>query len=265
MTDNNKVKVVLPEDLDYFAGKCRETYVAKRDIEHITKDEIDLMFVPAEDAVTTETALTAKIENGGDIDITDNFALAGTNTEREGRIVMEKSGNVNFHTKTMTVPTNMNVDTKNWCALYVEAGAKVEFNGSTGGISIGDGATSMTVDGPYCITNFGGEVIINGGEYRAHGSCVYGYEGKTVINGGFFDASPITMSGHADKPWTLNLLNDAYKNGTASFVVYGGTFVNFDPSHPDTDDADSYVAEGYEVVSEKQKNGDIWYTVVKKG
>ena len=264
MTTNNKMKLVTPEDLGYFAEKCNDAYVAKRDIEHITKDEIDIMFVPTENAVSSESMLMSKIEKGSNIDFVDDISLAGANTEREGRIVMLKSGDVNFHTKTVAVPSNMNTSTNNWCALYVEVGAKVEFNGSTGGISV-NGTTDMNVDGPYCITNFGGEVIINGGEYRGHGSCVYGYEGKTVINGGFFEATPITMSGHKDQPWTLNLLNDAYKNGTASITVYGGTFVNFDPSNPNTDDAPSYVAEGYEVVSEKQTNGDIWYTVVKKG
>ena len=53
-----------------------------------------------------------------------------------------------------------------------------------------------------------------------------------------------------------------WKKGKAKFIVRGGTFVNFDPSHPNTDDASTYVEEGYKVIQEQKENGDIWYTVV---
>lgn len=46
-------------------------------------------------------------------------------------------------------------------------------------------------------------------------------------------------------------------------MIYGGTFVNFDPSTNPEGAGTSYVAEGYTVISEEQDNGDIWYTVVK--
>ena len=60
------------------------------------------------------------------------------------------------------------------------------------------------------------------------------------------------MSGHKDQPWTLNLLNSAWKEGKANFIVKSGTFVNVDHSNPNTHDADSYVAKGYKVVQEKK-------------
>ena len=52
--------------------------------------------------------------------------------------------------------------------------------------------------------------------------------------------------------------------GTGFINIYGGTFVNFDPSTGGDDPNNIKVAEGYTVVSETQENGDIWYTVVKK-
>ena len=79
--------------------------------------------------------------------------------------------------------------------------------------------------------------------------------GVAIINGGFFDCD--------GSPYTINCIDSAYKNGTANIIVYGGTFVNFDPSNNTAEGAGTnYVAAGYTVVSEEQSNGDIWYTVV---
>lgn len=44
--------------------------------------------------------------------------------------------------------------------------------------------------------------------------------------------------------------------------IYGGTFVNFDPSTGGQDPNNIKVADGYTVISEIQANGDVWYTVV---
>lgn len=267
MTDDmkkapQKQSIVITDALGYFKAKCDDTYVKQHDVHIISADEIDKMFVLEEDRVEDVAALNAKIEKGGQIDIMDNFTMP-TGTTREDRPIFYKDANVNFHDNIITVPSALNVeDGKNWCALYVEEGATVVFNGTeNGGICI-DGATDENKDGPYCITNFGGNITIKGGKYVAHGCCVYGYAGKTVIEDGFFEASPIAMDGHETQPWALNLLNEAYKNGTASFEVKGGTFVNFDPSNPKTDDATSYVAAGYKVVEEKRSDTITWYHVV---
>lgn len=53
----------------------------------------------------------------------------------------------------------------------------------------------------------------------------------------------------------LNKKNDH----KGSIVVRGGTFINCDPSNCDDG---SFVAEGYQVISEQKLNGDIWYTVI---
>ena len=60
----------------------------------------------------------------------------------------------------------------------------------------------------------------------------------------------------------LNCIDSAYKNGTASIEVKGGTFVNFDPSNCKAEGAGTnFVATGYKVVSEVHGT-DTWYTVV---
>lgn len=218
------------------------------------------MFKDEEANVSSQAMLQANIVAGRDVDLTESFTLDPSQTARENRMVFEKSAIINFGDKEITVPSTLNTSGKNWSALYVEVGADVVLFGDKGGINV-SGNTSEEVDGPYCITNFGGNLRIVSGNYKAHGTVVYGYEGTTIIEGGFFEASPVKQNGNV-RPWTLNLLNSAWKEGKAKFIVRGGTFVNFDPSHPNTDDASSYVEKGLKVIQEQKENGDIWYTVV---
>ena len=218
------------------------------------------LFVDEEAKVSSQTALQANITAGRDIDLTESFALDPSKIARDDRMVFEKSATVDFGNKEITVPSTLNTNGKNWSALYDEVGADVVLMGNEGGINV-SGETTEEVDGPYCITNFGGNLRIVSGNYKAHGTVVYGYEGTTIIEGGFFEASPVNTNNPV-RSWTLNLLNSAWKEGKAKFIVRGGTFVNFDPSHPNTDDAKTYVEEGHKVIQEQKENGDIWYTVV---
>jgi hypothetical protein len=72
------------------------------------------------------------------------------------------------------------------------------------------------------------------------------------IYGGFFH--------NTDGNYTLNVED---RNRATGFInVYGGTFVNFDPSTGGQDPNNIKVAEGYKVISATQANGDVWYTVV---
>ena len=116
----------------------------------------------------------------------------------------------------------------------------------------------------YGINVNGGTVVINGGNYFGALTALQVQEGTAIINGGFFDLAP---SPKAVVPqyakYVVNVIDSAYKNGSASLMIYGGTFVNFDPSANPEGAGTSYVAEGYTVISEEQDNGDIWYTVVK--
>ena len=60
--------------------------------------------------------------------------------------------------------------------------------------------------------------------------------------------------------YTLNV--EDRNRATSAINVYGGTFVNFDPSTGGQDPNQIKVAEGYMVKEEAQENGDVWYTVV---
>ena len=131
--------------------------------------------------------------------------------------------------------------------VYAQGTGAAEINGGEfyahKGIAIWAGGTS--------------HFVINGGSFISDGSndqeLIYSSGGVIDIYGGFFH--------NKAGGYTLNV-RDANKN-TAFINVYGGTYVNYDPSAGSNDPNNIKVAEGYTVISEEQENGDIWYKVVK--
>ncbi len=120
--------------------------------------------------------------------------------------------------------------------IYVESG-NVEINGGTFEATLGADNYSMAIWAK------GGEVVINNGTFKnATDGSVRGTDliyasanGAVVINGGRFEA--------ATPAWTLNL-KDADR-ATASIVVNGGEFVNFDPMNSIAEgNGTNFVAEG---------------------
>lgn len=119
---------------------------------------------------------------------------------------------------------------------------------------------SLTQNSQTCtITVHNGNLIINGGTFNSGAdneglgcSTVYaiGY-GEVTINGGTFSAS----AKYKNRYWTLNVYNSS--QSTAKITVYGGTFVEFDPSNPNTDDSVTYVAEGYTVITVDDVDYDV--------
>lgn len=95
----------------------------------------------------------------------------------------------------------------------------------------------------------GALVNIHGGEYSvSEGTLLYADTGAVInVYKGFFEAQ-------GERPLLVSTGVDG-----AKICLYGGTFVNFDPR---TADGGSMVAEGYEVITSTEENGDIWYTVV---
>ena len=100
------------------------------------------------------------------------------------------------------------------------------------------------------------KVIIKDGVFVGGLTCVQaGDNAQVEIYGGHFEAL-VDWKGNY---WLLNLID----NSEASIKVYGGTFVNYDPSNSKTESPTAnFVADGYKVVSEEKDNGDTWYTVV---
>ena len=76
---------------------------------------------------------------------------------------------------------------------------------------------------------YGGNLVINGGDYSGNITALYVAEGHAEVNGGSFTIQQ--LSDYNDYRYELNLLDANGKNGTASIVVYGGKYYQFDPAN----------------------------------
>ena len=139
----------------------------------------------------------------------------------------------------------------------------VEAIGSDADVTITDGTFDGGKGGDnQCVhVREGAKVTIKGGTFTvgsdANGygnSVIESYGGNIVIEGGFF----YTNYSYNGKYYVLNQNN----GNPGTITVKGGTFVNYDPSTGDDHLHGSFVPDGYSVVSSKQANGDVWYTVV---
>ena len=122
----------------------------------------------------------------------------------------------------------------------------------------GNGEVKAKADDCYAAdVRDGGHLIINGGTFNGNIHAVYVYNGSLVINGGSFDIQQL-YSATQPYDFVINCYDANYNNGTAGYVINGGTFYNFDPSnsHSEPGGTHSFVGDGYTVT---ESNG--WYTV----
>lgn len=212
--------------------------------------------------VEDEESLKAALEAGGDVVVNADVALDYTNvtgpTDGSSPMMvitadttLDLQGTVapNTATTTVSLPTTPVV-------MSIESGTTV---------IDGDGTISAEAgtNNSYGINVNGGNLVINGGNYYGAMTAVQVQKGSLTINGGFFDLAPtIKELAPSFSTYLVNCIDAAYKDGSATVTVTGGTFVNFDPSVSPEGAGTSYVADGYTVVSEPQGNGDVWYTVV---
>ncbi len=199
---------------------------------------------------------------GGTIVLKGYTEVDATRTEVKDRLVIKSPSIVDFQA-TIHVPGSLEA-TANWAALFINADTTINAS-SGGGIACLDKIKpdGKYIGGPYVahIAGDGIVVTVNGGFYHGGGTTFNVQKGTLIVNGGTFQVTPDVDTG--DYRYTLNCIDANYKNGTANIIVKGGTFVNFDPSNNLAEgEGTNFVAEGYKVVPETQKNGDIWYTVV---
>ena len=178
--------------------------------------------------------------------------IVGDDVDFETAIVIDKDVHLVLDSKEISISE----DTVGDGVFHVTSGTlTIDGAGTINGVGKNDYNMAIWADGGNVVINSG--VFTNAGATAeidpAHFDLIYVKNGATVeINGGFF---------RCETPkWTLN----KHDSSESSIVVKGGIFVNYDPSNSETEPggAVSFVAEGYEVVSEVQESGEIWYTVV---
>ena len=141
----------------------------------------------------------------------------------------------------------------------------VSARGSDANLTItGNGKFEAKANDCYAVdVQDGATVTIENGTFNGNIHAVYVLEGTAYIKGGFFSVQQKYPDATKADGFVLNCYDANRANGTATIVVTGGTFVNFNPADCWAEgEHTNFVADGYTVTSETQTNGDIWYTVV---
>ena len=203
--------------------------------------------------VASAAEMKEALANGGIVSVNKDIKTDNIGDNVADRITISRPTTLNLDAKIIS-PDDMGNNSKNFCALIVDADTTINA-GENGGIDTGrNGGYALNV-------RKGANLTITGGSYYGGGTAVQVQEGTLTITGGHFAVQ--AFGEPYGYNFLLNCVDSAYKNDTANIIVKGGTFVNFDPSNNTAEGAGTnFVADGYKVVSASQTNGEVWYTVV---
>lgn len=200
--------------------------------------------------------LFAEINNGaklaGDVTLTEDVDPAKT-------IIAADGSNVEINANGKTVANTDDIwSDDDWSLVSAQGGSTVTISGNgTFHAKENDCYAADVCDGST--------LVIENGTFIGNVHAVYVFEGTAEIKGGFYSVQQKYSDASKADEFVLNCYDANRANGTAEIIVTGGTFVNFNPADCYAEGAHTnFVADGYTVVSTKQTNGDVWYTVVAK-
>lgn len=130
--------------------------------------------------------------------------------------------------------------------ICAKNGAKITFNDYSGDVNGGSE--------DYAIETRGGSIVVNDGKFYGAVSAAYALEGTITINGGTFADNSSYNAQYLLNCYDANYNADPKK---ANIVVYGGTFVGFNPADNAAEGTGTnFVAAGYE--STETSNVGTW-------
>lgn len=167
---------------------------------------------------------------------------------------------LNNVTTTLDIPQGVNIVLTGDGIFDLEEGSELIIN-SDGTIEndVDETDGSITKLGYIFRLNDNSKLTLLSGNYYAGLTIVQAADtSEAKIYSGNYDVYQYYSNG---RQYVLNYI-DADKE-TAEIIVYGGSFVNFDPSHSTSENpAANFVAEGYEVIKTTGENETPIYTVV---
>lgn len=172
-------------------------------------------------------ALAATVNNQGDLQTamsTGGTVTLGSDIVVDSPILLGGGSvtlNLNGH-KIYNTTDIWNESAGEWSLISVFGSANLTINGS--------GSLEAKANDCYALdVRDGATVTINGGNFVGNISAIYNVKGTVTINGGSFSIQQ--RSEFNDGRYLLNCQDANFKNGTAKFIVKGGTYKNgFDPS-----------------------------------
>ena len=196
-------------------------------------------------------SLKDSLADGGNIIVGSNITV--TDDAASAKNIITKDSTINFADSVIMLDIpNATGDTANWAGINVEGGTVV-FEGTTGGVKTANNSELYAV-----VVRSGADLTINGGEYIGGTSAISVTAGTLTINGGYFAAQDPNTT------FTINCVDDAYRNEDAQVVIQGGSFLNWNPADNAAEGTNTnFVPVGYKVI-ESQIDGGTLYTVVSE-
>ena len=202
--------------------------------------------------VTSAAELKSAVANSGKFNVTEDIDVNETLNVKNVGVVLNAAGKKISNSSDIWDEVN-----GNW-SLVSARGA----NGTS--LVIKDGNFEAKANDCFTVdVQDGACVTIENGTFVGNVHAVYVFKGTAYIKGGFYSIQQKYPDASKADEFVLNCYDANRAAGTAKIIVTGGTFVNFNPADCQAEGAHTnFVADGYKVVSEKQANGDTWYTVV---
>lgn len=167
------------------------------------------------------------------IKLEDNIVIDST-------LVVEREVTLDMNGKTLSNEVDIWDEGANaWAIISVREGGVLTVEGN--------GKIQTKENDCYAIDVMdGGHLVVNDGEFVGNISAVYVYEGSAQINGGTYSIQQKSEVQGKPNEFVLNLEDAHREAGTASIVVTGGTFVEFNPQNCKAEgDNTNFVQEGY--------------------
>ena len=152
-----------------------------------------------------------------------------------------------------------NDDTKTWSLISVRNGGILTLLDSS---DAGTGTLCAKENDCFAVdVRNGGMLIIESGNYIGNISSVYVHSGTAYINGGYYEVQQISgVNGYGE---TINCYDANFKNGTATVIISGGSFYNFNPTDAaePADCNQSYLSKNTKMVYDEATNS---YVAIKR-
>lgn len=167
------------------------------------------------------------------IKLEDNIVIDST-------LVVEREVTLDMNGKTLSNEVDIWDEGANaWAIISVREGGVLTVEGN--------GKIQAKENDCYAIDVMdGGHLVVNSGEFVGNIHAVYVYEGSAEIKGGKYSVQQKSEVQGKPNEFVLNLEDEHRKAGTASIVVTGGTFVEFNPQNCKAEgDNTNFVKDGY--------------------
>lgn len=143
-----------------------------------------------------------------------------------------------------------NEDIKSWSLISVRNGGILTLLDSS---ETGTGTLFAKENDCYAVdVRDGGMLIIESGTYIGNISSVYVHSGTAYINGGYYKVQQVSSAnGYGE---TINCYDANFKNGTATVIISGGSFYNFNPTDAaePADCGQSYLSKNTKMVYDEE-------------